>query len=95
MYIVFSRESPGASDASTQSQDGNYVPMTPLTSSLTAPPVCDMAVLGRQVPPPAHMGFRTPPLRWNAANTAGEVEREAVPPPIHRNLKPQRRGNVG
>ncbi|KAK5848167.1 hypothetical protein PBY51_005805 [Eleginops maclovinus] len=76
-------------------QDTNYVPMTPLTPSLPVPPPPasgELASLGRQVPPPAHMGFRnsllTPPLRRNT--TAGG---EAVPPPIHRNLKPQRRGD--
>lgn len=93
------------SDPSVQLQDGNYVPMTPLTPSLPihpTPATADLASLGRQVPPPAHMGFRnssltpvaplTPPLRRNTANTAGGVEVEAMPPPIHRNLKPQRRG---
>ncbi|KAM3590778.1 uncharacterized protein V6R79_016488 [Siganus canaliculatus] len=91
---------PPASDPSTQPQDGNYVPMTPLTPSL---PAVDLASLGRQVPPPAHMGFRnssltsvsplTPPLRRNTINSAGRsVEVEATPPPIHRDLKPQRRG---
>ncbi|XP_049423999.1 GRB2-associated-binding protein 1-like [Epinephelus fuscoguttatus] len=93
------------SDPSVQLQDGNYVPMTPLTPSLPThptPATADLASLGRQVPPPAHMGFRnsaltpvaplTPPLRRNTTNTAGGVEVEAMPPPIHRNLKPQRRG---
>ncbi|XP_073331200.1 GRB2-associated-binding protein 1-like [Pagrus major] len=96
---------PSSSDASVQHQDGNYVPMTPLTPSLPlhpTPATGDLASLGRQVPPPAHMGFRnspltpvaplTPPLRRNTVNTAGGVQVEAVPPPIHRNLKPQRRG---
>ncbi|KAK5875533.1 hypothetical protein CesoFtcFv8_026605 [Champsocephalus esox] len=78
-------------------QDTNYVPMTPLPPSLplSPPPASgELAFLGRQVPPPAHLGFRnsplsplTPPLRRNT--TAGG---EAAPPPIHRNLKPQRRG---
>lgn len=94
-----------SSDASVQHQDGNYVPMTPLTPSLPlhpAPATGDLASLGRQVPPPAHMGFRnspltpvaplTPPLRRNTMNTAGGVQVKALPPPIHRNLKPQRRG---
>lgn len=68
-------------------QEGNYVPMTPLT------PHPDLASLGRQVPPPVHMGFRnplTPPLRRNTTNTSGEPE--TVPPPVHRNLKPPLRG---
>lgn len=96
---------PPPSDPSTQLQEGNYVPMTPLTSSFPTHPttvMTDMASLGRQVPPPAHMGFRnsaltplaplTPPLRRNTMNTSAGGEQEAVPPPIHRNLKPQRRG---
>lgn len=68
--------------------DGNYVPMTPLSPHLPSA-AGDLASLGRQVPPPAHMGFRnpplTPPLRRNTVA-------EATPPPILRNLKPQRRG---
>ncbi|XP_034531920.1 GRB2-associated-binding protein 1-like isoform X2 [Notolabrus celidotus] len=93
------------SDSSIQLQDANYVPMTPLTPSLPVhptPATGDPASLGRQVPPPAHMGFRnspltplaplTPPLQRNIVNTAGGVEVNAMPPPIHRNLKPQRRG---
>lgn len=72
--------------------------MTPLAPSLPVPPslvTADLATLGRQVPPPGHMGFRaapatpvTPPARRNAP----DGEAEAVPPPIHRNLKPQRKG---
>ncbi|XP_031707457.1 GRB2-associated-binding protein 1-like [Anarrhichthys ocellatus] len=93
------------SDPSVRLQEANYVPMTPLTPSLPihpTPATGDLASLGRQVPPPAHMGFRncpltpvaplTPPLRRNTMNTSGGVEVEATPPPIHRNLKPQRRG---
>ncbi|XP_070786103.1 GRB2-associated-binding protein 1-like [Enoplosus armatus] len=96
---------PPSSDPSVQLQDANYVPMTPLTPSLAihpTPAAGDLASLGRQVPPPAHMGFRnspltpvaplTPPLRRNTMNTAGGAEVKALPPPIHRNLKPQRRG---
>uniref|UniRef100_A0A4W6CBJ4 PH domain-containing protein n=1 Tax=Lates calcarifer TaxID=8187 RepID=A0A4W6CBJ4_LATCA len=92
-------------DPSVQLQDGNYVPMTPLTPSLSTHPTTatgDLASLGRQVPPPAHMGFRsspltpviplTPPLQRNTMNAVGGTEVEAMPPPIHRNLKPQRRG---
>ncbi|MEQ2217555.1 hypothetical protein XENOCAPTIV_014651 [Xenoophorus captivus] len=103
LFFSSSRVHPGGpSDAIAERQDGNYVPMTPLTSSVPAYPIPatgDLALLGRQVPPPAHMGFRnstmtpvipsTPPLRRNTINTSvGEV----VPPPIHRNLKPQRKG---
>lgn len=97
---------PPSSDPSVQLQDANYVPMTPLTPSLPihpTPATGDLASLGRQVPPPAHMGFRnspltpvaplTPPLRRNTMNTVGGKEPvEAMPPPIHRNLKPHRRG---
>ena len=109
-YLVFffsaARVPPSPSDDHpVHHQDSNYVPMTPLTPSLPlhpAPATADLASLGRQVPPPAHMGFRnspltpvaplTPPLRRNTVNTAGGVQVEALPPPIHRNLKPQRRG---
>ncbi|XP_074555336.1 GRB2-associated-binding protein 1-like, partial [Halichoeres trimaculatus] len=96
---------PPPSNSSVQLQDTNYVPMTPLMPSLPvhpSPAAGDPASLGRQVPPPAHMGFRnspltplaplTPPLRRNITNTAGGVEVDTTPPPIHRNLKPQRRG---
>ncbi|KAM4714495.1 GRB2-associated-binding protein 1-like isoform 2-T2 [Anableps anableps] len=98
----------GPSDSTAEIQDGNYVPMTPLTSSLPAYPIPntdDLALLGRQVPPPAHMGFRnstltpvipsTPPLRRNTINNTSVGEAEVVPPPIHRNLKPQRKGVCG
>ncbi|XP_053199371.1 GRB2-associated-binding protein 1-like [Scomber japonicus] len=93
------------SDHSVQLQDGNYVPMTPLTPCPPSHPTVaagDLASLGRQVPPPAHMGFRnspltpvtplTPPIRRHTINPAGGAEVVAMPPPIHRNLKPQRRG---
>ncbi|XP_071315633.1 GRB2-associated-binding protein 1-like isoform X2 [Trachinotus anak] len=96
------------SDSFVQHQDGNYVPMTPVTPSLPNHPTTatgDLASLGRQVPPPVHMGFRnspltpvaplTPPLRRNTMNPSSGTEVEAMPPPIHRNLKPQRRGICG
>ncbi|KAM6909086.1 GRB2-associated-binding protein 1-like [Xenentodon cancila] len=92
-------------DPSTQVQDCNYVPMTPVAPSLPAHPLpatSELALLGRQVPPPAHMGFRnapltpiiplTPPLQRNFMNKTSGSEVEAMPPPIHRNLKPQRKG---
>lgn len=63
--------------------DGNYVSMTPLSPHLSS--AGDPASLGRQVPPPAHMGFRNPPVTVAATTVA-------TPPPILRNLKPQRRG---
>ncbi|XP_029027323.2 GRB2-associated-binding protein 1-like [Betta splendens] len=96
---VAPREPPETSDPSTHAH-GHYVPMTPLSSSVGSHPISDMAFLGRQVPPPAHMGFRspmsaaapqTPPLRTPAYRSA-EMEAEAMPPPVHRNLKPQRKG---
>ncbi|XP_066488118.1 GRB2-associated-binding protein 1 isoform X2 [Tiliqua scincoides] len=59
----------------------NYVPMTPGTF--------DFSLFGMQVPPPAHMGFRsspkTPPRRPVPVS-------ECEPPPVDRNLKPDRKG---
>ncbi|XP_047428953.1 GRB2-associated-binding protein 1-like isoform X2 [Mugil cephalus] len=96
---------PPPCDASTQLQDGNYVPMTLLIPSVpthTNPATGDLGSLGMHVPPPAHMGFRnsplnpvaphTPPQRRHTIISGGGGEVEAMPPPIHRNLKPQRRG---
>ncbi|XP_072261970.1 GRB2-associated-binding protein 1 isoform X2 [Pyxicephalus adspersus] len=61
-------------------QETNYVPMTPGTF--------DFSAFGMQVPPPAHMGFRsspqTPPRR-SVPST------DCEPPPIDRNLKPDRK----
>ncbi|XP_073790488.1 GRB2-associated-binding protein 1 isoform X15 [Danio rerio] len=61
-------------------QEPNYVPMTPGTVEFSS--------LGKQVPPPAHMGFRsspkTPPRRPIPIS-------ECQPPPIDRNLKPDRK----
>ncbi|XP_066405577.1 GRB2-associated-binding protein 1 isoform X3 [Molothrus aeneus] len=61
-------------------QETNYVPMIPGTF--------DFPLFGKQVPPPAHMGFRsspkTPPRR---SVPAAECE----PPPVDRNLKPDRK----
>ncbi|KAM6269668.1 GRB2-associated-binding protein 1 isoform 3-T3 [Porphyrio hochstetteri] len=62
-------------------QETNYVPMTPGTF--------DFPLFGKQVPPPAHMGFRsspkTPPRR-------SVPVAECEPPPVDRNLKPDRKG---
>ncbi|XP_044156486.1 GRB2-associated-binding protein 1 isoform X2 [Bufo gargarizans] len=62
-------------------QETNYVPMTPGTF--------DFSAFGMQVPPPAHMGFRsspqTPPRR-SVPST------DCEPPPVDRNLKPHRKG---
>ncbi|XP_063776482.1 GRB2-associated-binding protein 1 isoform X4 [Pseudophryne corroboree] len=61
-------------------QETNYVPMTPGTF--------DFSAFGMQVPPPAHMGFRsspqTPPRRSVPSTDCG-------PPPVDRNLKPDRK----
>uniref|UniRef100_A0AAY4ANL0 PH domain-containing protein n=1 Tax=Denticeps clupeoides TaxID=299321 RepID=A0AAY4ANL0_9TELE len=58
----------------------NYVPMTPGTVEFSS--------LGKQVPPPAHMGFRsspkTPPRRPMLIT-------DCQPPPVDRNLKPDRK----
>ncbi|KAJ3615180.1 hypothetical protein NHX12_018748 [Muraenolepis orangiensis] len=62
-------------------QEANYVPMTPGTAEFSS--------LGKQVPPPAHMGFRsspkTPPRRPVLIS-------DCQPPPVDRNLKPDRKG---
>ncbi|CAB1327274.1 unnamed protein product, partial [Coregonus sp. 'balchen'] len=59
----------------------NYVPMTPGPGTLEFS-------LGKQVPPPAHMGFRsspkTPPRRPMLIS-------DCQPPPVDRNLKPDRK----
>ncbi|XP_056883538.1 GRB2-associated-binding protein 1-like isoform X1 [Takifugu flavidus] len=92
---VAPRVTPAPSDPPIQ--DTNYVAMTPLTPSLPIHPSLvtgEQATLGRQVPPPAHMGFRTAPatpVTPPTRRTAPDDEAEAIPPPIHRNLKPQRK----
>ncbi|XP_064201393.1 GRB2-associated-binding protein 1 isoform X2 [Anguilla rostrata] len=62
-------------------QEPNYVPMTPGTVEFSS--------LGKQVPPPAHMGFRfspkTPPRKPMPIT-------DCQPPPVDRNLKPDRKG---
>eukprot|EP00079_Xenopus_tropicalis_P032645 XP_017946416.1 PREDICTED: GRB2-associated-binding protein 1 [Xenopus tropicalis] len=62
-------------------QETNYVPMTP--------GMFDFSSFGMQVPPPAHMGFRsspkTPPRR-------SVPSADCEPPPVDRNLKPDRKG---
>nr|AAH49429.1 GRB2-associated binding protein 1 [Danio rerio] len=66
--------------SSSSLDEPNYVPMTPGTVEFSS--------LGKQVPPPAHMGFRsspkTPPRRPIPIS-------ECQPPPIDRNLKPDRK----
>lgn len=70
-----------SSSLSEPIQEPNYVPMTPGTVEFSS--------LGKQVPPPAHMGFRsspkTPPRRAMPIT-------ECQPPPVDRNLKPDRKG---
>ncbi|XP_072315289.1 GRB2-associated-binding protein 1-like [Eucyclogobius newberryi] len=79
---------------SLRTREANYVSMTPLPPAVLAPPLpaaapCDSSSLGRQVPPPAHMGFRaspaTPPPRGTPVATPGNE-----PPPVHRDLKPRK-----
>ncbi|XP_054875844.1 GRB2-associated-binding protein 1 isoform X4 [Poeciliopsis prolifica] len=82
-YVPMSANSPSHHHSGSLSEpmhDTNYVPMTPSTMEFSS--------LGKQVPPPAHMGFRsspkTPPRR--------PVPNECQPPPVDRNLKPDRKG---
>ncbi|XP_043105481.1 GRB2-associated-binding protein 1 isoform X5 [Puntigrus tetrazona] len=61
-------------------QEPNYVPMTPGTVEFSS--------LGKQVPPPAHMGFRSSP------KTPPRIPvhiPECQPPPVDRHLKPDRK----
>ncbi|XP_010224643.1 PREDICTED: GRB2-associated-binding protein 1 isoform X2 [Tinamus guttatus] len=83
-YVPMNPSSPPRQHSSSFTepiQETNYVPMTPGTF--------DFPLFGKQVPPPAHMGFRsspkTPPRR-----TVPVAECE--PPPVDRNLKPDRKG---
>nr|XP_013807282.1 PREDICTED: GRB2-associated-binding protein 1 isoform X4 [Apteryx mantelli mantelli] len=82
-YVPMNPNSPPRQHSSSFTepiQETNYVPMTPGTF--------DFPLFGKQVPPPAHMGFRsspkTPPRR---SVPAAECE----PPPVDRNLKPDRK----
>ncbi|XP_019377685.1 PREDICTED: GRB2-associated-binding protein 1 isoform X3 [Gavialis gangeticus] len=82
-YVPMNPNSPPRQHSSSFTepiQETNYVPMTPSTF--------DFSLFGMQVPPPAHMGFRsspkTPPRR-----SVPVVECE--PPPVDRNLKPDRK----
>ncbi|XP_041327285.1 GRB2-associated-binding protein 1 isoform X2 [Pyrgilauda ruficollis] len=83
-YVPMNPNSPPRQHSSSFTepiQETNYVPMIPGTF--------DFPLFGMQVPPPAHMGFRsspkTPPRR---SVPAAECE----PPPVDRNLKPDRKG---
>lgn len=82
-YVPMSANSPSHHHSGSLSEpmhEPNYVPMTPSTMEFSS--------LGKQVPPPAHMGFRsspkTPPRR--------PMLSECQPPPVDRNLKPDRKG---
>ncbi|XP_076003893.1 GRB2-associated-binding protein 1 isoform X2 [Genypterus blacodes] len=82
-YVPMSANSPShhhSGSLSEPMQEPNYVPMTPSTMEFSS--------LGKQVPPPAHMGFRsspkTPPRR--------PMLSDCQPPPVDRNLKPDRKG---
>ncbi|XP_048365648.1 GRB2-associated-binding protein 1 isoform X2 [Sphaerodactylus townsendi] len=83
-YVPMNPNSPPRQHSSSFTepiQEMNYVPMTPGTF--------DFSLFGMQVPPPAHMGFRsspkTPPRR-------PVLVAECEPPPVDRNLKPDRKG---
>uniref|UniRef100_A0A8D0GTL8 GRB2 associated binding protein 1 n=1 Tax=Sphenodon punctatus TaxID=8508 RepID=A0A8D0GTL8_SPHPU len=83
-YVPMNPNSPPRQHSSSFTepiQEMNYVPMTPVTF--------DFSSFGMQVPPPAHMGFRsspkTPPRRPVPVA-------ECEPPPVDRNLKPDRKG---
>ncbi|KAM8843530.1 GRB2-associated-binding protein 1 isoform 4-T4 [Synchiropus picturatus] len=82
-YVPMSANSPSHHHSGSLSEpihEANYVPMTPSTMEFSS--------LGKQVPPPAHMGFRsspkTPPRR--------PMVIDCQPPPVDRNLKPDRKG---
>ncbi|XP_073897310.1 GRB2-associated-binding protein 1 isoform X7 [Castor canadensis] len=83
-YVPMNPNSPPQQQSSSFTepiQEANYVPMTPGTF--------DFSSFGMQVPPPAHMGFRsspkTPPRRPVPVA-------DCEPPPVDRNLKPDRKG---
>lgn len=83
-YVPMNPNSPPRQHSSSFTepiQEPNYVPMTPGTF--------DFSSFGMQVPPPAHLGFRsspkTPPRRPVPAA-------DCEPPPVDRNLKPDRKG---
>ncbi|XP_041115906.1 GRB2-associated-binding protein 1-like isoform X5 [Polyodon spathula] len=82
-YVHMSANSPSHHHSRSLSepiQEPNYMPMTPGTTEFSS--------LGKQVPPPAHMGFRsspkTPPRRTLLIS-------DCQPPPVDRNLKPDRK----
>ncbi|KAJ8262168.1 hypothetical protein GJAV_G00163280 [Gymnothorax javanicus] len=83
-YVHMSANSPSHHHSGSLSepiQEPNYVPMTPGTVEFSS--------LGKQVPPPAHMGFRFSPKTPPRKPMLGT---ECQPPPVDRNLKPDRKG---
>ncbi|XP_069044987.1 GRB2-associated-binding protein 1 isoform X2 [Lepisosteus oculatus] len=85
-YVAMDANSPShhhshSGSLSEPIQEPNYMYMTPVTMEFPS--------LGKQVPPPAHMGFRsspkTPPRRPVLIS-------DCQPPPVDRNLKPDRKG---
>lgn len=82
-YVPMSANSPShhhSGSLSEPMQEPNYVPMTPSTMEFSS--------LGKQVPPPAHMGFRSSPKTPPRRPMLGDCQ----PPPVDRNLKPDRKG---
>ncbi|XP_017261962.1 GRB2-associated-binding protein 1 isoform X4 [Kryptolebias marmoratus] len=82
-YVPMSVNSPSHHHSSSLPEpmhDTNYVPMTPSTMEFSS--------LGKQVPPPAHMGFRSSPQTPPRKPVPGDCQ----PPPVDRNLKPDRKG---
>ncbi|XP_062333879.1 GRB2-associated-binding protein 1 isoform X1 [Osmerus eperlanus] len=78
-YVPMNPNSPSQPGPSDGPQETNYVPMTPGTLEVSS--------LGRQVPPPAHMGFRSSPKTPPRRPTS-----DCQPPPVDRHLKPDRKG---
>ncbi|XP_077461878.1 GRB2-associated-binding protein 1 isoform X1 [Stigmatopora argus] len=82
-YVPMSANSPSQHHSGSLSEalhETNYVPMTPGTMEFSS--------LGKQVPPPAHMGFRSSPKTPPRRPMPGDCQ----PPPVDRNLKPDRKG---
>ncbi|XP_064782578.1 GRB2-associated-binding protein 1-like isoform X8 [Oncorhynchus masou masou] len=85
-YVPMSANSPshhrsGSLSGCEPIMEPNYVPMTPGPGTLEFS-------LGKQVPPPAHMGFRSSP---NTPPRRPMLISDCQPPPVDRNLKPDRK----
>uniref|UniRef100_A0A4W5NYL6 GRB2-associated binding protein 1 n=1 Tax=Hucho hucho TaxID=62062 RepID=A0A4W5NYL6_9TELE len=85
-YVPMSANSPshhrsGSLSGCEPIMEPNYVPMTPGPGTLEFS-------LGKQVPPPAHMGFRSSP---NTPPRRPMLISDCHPPPVDRNLKPDRK----